>query len=162
MLSTQARTSSGPGLAAAPWPGSTCLPVGVIVAAVKWSVVGREDVCPALSAQLRYFLSIPACNGNAILTKRFYLHFFLSNFLSPRDFLRVKHHHCYHHCQCCFNIIIGHSHFELFFDGLVKRLQFGGASIWDDRQAGVALVVGWYIWYNWHIWHIWYIWYIFD
>ena len=31
------------------------------------------------------------------------------------------------------------THFELFFDGLVKRLQFGGASVWDDRQAGVAL-----------------------
>ena len=31
------------------------------------------------------------------------------------------------------------THFELFFDGLVKRLQLGRASVWDNRQAGVAL-----------------------
>ena len=66
-------------------------------------------------------------------------------FPNPQDFLRTEYHHCYHHCQCGSSysvviVIIGHSHFELFFDGLVKRLQFGRASIWDDRQAGVALV----------------------
>ena len=38
------------------------------------------------------------------------------------------------------NVVISiTAHFELFFDGLVERLQFCGASVWNDRKTGVAL-----------------------
>lgn len=38
------------------------------------------------------------------------------------------------------NVVISiTAHFELFFDGLVERLQFCGASIRNDRKTGVAL-----------------------
>ena len=38
------------------------------------------------------------------------------------------------------NVVISiTAHFELFFDGLVERLQFCGASVRNDRKTGVAL-----------------------
>ena len=38
------------------------------------------------------------------------------------------------------NVVISiTTHFELFFDGLVERLQFCGASVRNDRKTGVAL-----------------------
>ena len=110
MLSTQARTSSGPGLAATACP-SVCLPPCPCPA----GSVGRQDVraCPALSAHVRYFLSIPACEVN--------IESFVIVFL-------------------IINVVISiTAHFELFFDGLVERLQFCGASVWNDRKTGVAL-----------------------